>query len=369
VSPTNDAPGNAGVVESGTLAGKLAVGGLTLTDDSASCDHDGYLDPGEKGNLKLIVANDGILAAEDVTITATTSAPGIVIGPAVRMSLLQPFSQSSIAIPVKVLPSAPKNTNVTINVVVKGEYTCDDNGVTVALTVRTGADEVQDSSTTDHVETAVTPWTATGDGAAELWGRAYDADGNQAFLGADAGYPSDTQFVSPALQVSATDAFVVAIDHAYALEATYDGGVIELSTDGTTWQDVTAYGVTPGYGQPLQFGGDNPLEGRAAFTGTSPGYPARSTLTMNFGTQFAGQTVRLRFRIGSDIFIGATGWNIDNIAVSGITNKPFPVLAAETGTCSHPTPRTVDSGVLSTVRAPDVSLASFDAGVCISTDL
>lgn len=368
ISPANDAPGNRGVVESGTLAGKLSVGGLTLTDDAASCDHDGYLDPGETGNLKLIVANDGILAAEDVTITAMTSATGIQIGAPVHVSLLQPFSQSTVSIPVKVLASAPKNTNVTINVVVKGEYTCDDAGVTVALTVRTGADEVQDASATDRVETTSSPWTATGDGAAELWGRAFDADGNQAFLGADAGFASDTQLVSPVLQVSPTDPFVVSIDHAYALEATYDGGVIEISTDGTTWKDVTTFGITPGYGLPLKTGGGNALEGRAAFTGTSPGYPARSTLTMDFGTQLAGQQVRLRFRIGTDVFVGAVGWNIDNIAVTGITNTPFPILTAETGTCSAPTPRTADSGILASTSAPAVSLSAFDAGVCIAND-
>lgn len=368
VSPTNAAVGNAGVVESGTLAGKLNVGGLTLTDDSASCDHDGYLDPGESGNLKLVVANDGILAAENVTITATTSAPGIQIGAPVNVSLVQPFSQSSIAIPVKVLASAPKNTNVTIKVVVKGEYTCDDAGVTVSLTVRTGADEVQNASATDRVETTITPWTATGTSAAELWGRAYDTDGNQAFLGTDANFASDTQFVSPVLQVSTTEPLVVSIDHAYAFERTYDGGVIELSTDGTTWQDVTAFGITPGYGQPLQTGGNNPIEGRAAFTGTSPNYPARSTLTMSFGTQFAGQQVQLRFRVGSDFIVGAAGWNIDNIAVTGITNTPFPALTAETSTCSTPTPRTTSSGVLDTTSAPAVSLSAFDAGVCIATD-
>src|SRR5213075_791027 len=59
VSPSVDSLTNAGVVESGTLAGKLSVSGVSLTDDLASCDHDGYLDPGESGNLHVIVANNG----------------------------------------------------------------------------------------------------------------------------------------------------------------------------------------------------------------------------------------------------------------------------------------------------------------------
>jgi hypothetical protein len=146
--------------------------------------------------------------------------------------------------------------------------------------------------------------------------------------------------------------------------------VIELSTDdGGTWQDVTAFGVTPGYGAPLEVGGENALEGRPAFTGKSPGYPARSNVTLDFGTQLAGQQVHLRFRIGSDFIVGAAGWNIDNIAVSGITNTPYPALAAETSTCSAPTPRTTETGIVGTKSAPAVSLGAFDAGVCIANDL
>jgi hypothetical protein len=140
ISPPITSATNAGVVESGTLAGKLSTGGLTLTDDGASCDHDGYLDPGESSQLRVIVANNGILAAENITIIPTTTAVGVQLGAPIHIPALQPFSQSTLSIPVKLLPSAPANTNVTINLAVKGEYTCDDAGVAVTLTVRTGAD-------------------------------------------------------------------------------------------------------------------------------------------------------------------------------------------------------------------------------------
>src|SRR5262249_26786616 len=150
VSPSNDSLKNAGVVESGTLAAKLSVGGVSLTDDGVSCDHDGYLDAGESGNLHVVVANNGILAAENVTITATTTATGVQIGAPIHIAAMQPFSQVTLSIPVKLLASAPANTNVTINLVAKGDYTCDDAGVTTALTVRTGADEIPNASSIDH---------------------------------------------------------------------------------------------------------------------------------------------------------------------------------------------------------------------------
>ena len=56
-------------------------------------------------------------------------------------------------------------------------------------------------------------------------------------------------------------------------------------------------------------------------------------MTLDFGTQLAGMTFRLRFRIGSDQASGAGGWTIDDLALAGITNTPFPTLVADQGTC------------------------------------
>jgi hypothetical protein len=44
------------------------------------------------------------------------------------------------------------------------------------------------------------------------------------------------------------------------------------------------------------------------------------------GTAFANQYVRIRFRVGASSFVGAPGWDIDNITVTGLTNTPFTTL-------------------------------------------
>jgi hypothetical protein len=64
------------------------------------------------------------------------------------------------------------------------------------------------------------------------------------------------------------------------------------------------------------------------------GWPNFATATLNLGATYAGQAVQLRFRIGADDSTGAPGWDIDNIAVSGITDTPFTSLVGETGVCS-----------------------------------
>jgi hypothetical protein len=373
VSAPGNSTTNVGVVESGTLAGKLAVGGVSLTDDGISCDHDGYLDPGESGSLRVTVANNGILAAENVTITASTTNTGVRLGAPLKITALQPFTSSNLTIPVTVLQTAPRNTLVTINVRVAGDNTCDKAGVNLALTIRTGVDDVPNASTTDAAETKISAWTPTGTLATTLWGRAVEASGNQSFLGTDAGSATDTQFVSPALLVGATDNFVLAFKHAYSFEVAgatlFDGGVVEISSDGgATWSDVTTFGVTPGYTGALFVGSGNPIGGRQAYSGASPGYPMRNQVSLDFGKMFAGMSVLVRFRIGTDVSAGAPGWDIDDVQVSGITNTPFPALVTEPSTCTARRGEPAESAVVATFSAPARSLRGSDQAVCILND-
>jgi hypothetical protein len=144
--------------------------------------------------------------------------------------------------------------------------------------------------------------------------------------GIDSGSVSDAWLISPALDVSADAPLVVSFLHAYSFEATdgtfWDGGVIELSTDdGMTWTDVSTW-ADPGYTGMLT-NEVNPLFGRLAFSGQSQNFPSPTTLSLDLGMNFAGQSIKLRFRVASDAFVGAEGWFIDDIAFEGITNTPF----------------------------------------------
>ena len=103
--------------------------------------------------------------------------------------------------------------------------------------------------------------------------------------------------------------------------------VIELSSDGgATWKDI---GV--GYTHTIATGSGNPLERRRAYAGRSPGYPAKMNQTINLGTAYANQTVRIRFRIGEDVFVGAPGWDLDNFVFNGLTNAPFTEIFVDPG--------------------------------------
>jgi hypothetical protein len=337
VSPSHDSLDNTGVVESGTLAAKLELGDLSLRDDRVSCDHDGYLDPGESGTLRVTVANAGPVAAEAVTVTAEASVAGLKLPP-VKLGLVPPFTSVEVTLPATLTASVPPDTAATITVHVAGLGGCDHNAISATLHARLGLDELAAVSRIDHVEAVATPWTTTGDAAA-VWSRMVEADLNHAWFGNSAGFFADTQLVSPALAASTTAPLVVRLTHAYHFDAfqtfLFEGAVIELSTDdGATWSDVAALGVDPGYtGQIIVF--NSPLFQRQAFGGLSPGFPARQPLVLNFGMRFAGQSVRLRFRIASEGFVAGTGWSIDDIDVSGITNTPFPALVPEPSVCTR----------------------------------
>jgi hypothetical protein len=145
--------------------------------------------------------------------------------------------------------------------------------------------------------------------------------------------------------------------------------MVEISLNGgTTWNDVTAFGVNPGYTGALFVGSDNPLAGRQAYSGVSPGFPALAPVTLNFGTLFAGLTVQMRFRVGTDAAVAQAGWIIDDVEADGITNTPFPQLVSEPSTCTARERFASESMLLATHQAPAASLRGFDQSVCILND-
>jgi hypothetical protein len=83
----------------------------------------------------------------------------------------------------------------------------------------------------------------------------------------------------------------------------------------------------------LVTGTGNPLAGRQALVRRNAAFPATNTLTLNFGTALAGQSVRIRFVIATDAAAGDFGWEIDNVNVQGITNTPFPQFTANLVAC------------------------------------
>ena len=100
--------------------------------------------------------------------------------------------------------------------------------------------------------------------------------------------------------------------HAYALEDSFDGGVLEYSTNGGgTWFDAGPLMDGNGYDATLSSSYGNPLGGRSAFTGRSHGY---ISTRLNLAS-LAGQNVMFRFRMGLDSSGLDWGWWVDDVQV------------------------------------------------------
>jgi hypothetical protein len=150
-SPARTSVTNQGPVESGTIAAKLAAGAPSATDDGATANHNGSLDPGESGQLHVTVANGGILAAEQVTLTATSSNAGVRIGTPRALAVLPAFSSADLTIPISVAPSVLRNTSVTITLHIAAEDTCNRAGITVTFTLVIGASGGSTAAVVDRV--------------------------------------------------------------------------------------------------------------------------------------------------------------------------------------------------------------------------
>src|SRR5262249_10929007 len=88
----------------------------------------------------------GIIAGENVKVTATSSGAGVKLGTPLMIAAQPAFSSSTLTIPISLAATAPVNTMITINVHVAGQFTCDKNGIDATLTVLTGANPMKVAS-------------------------------------------------------------------------------------------------------------------------------------------------------------------------------------------------------------------------------
>jgi hypothetical protein len=282
--------------------------------------------------------NGGPVEMRNTTISITTPTAGVSLkhGGLVRIARIAPFSSEEAEIEIEVDRSFTGIGQLQLNVSVSNDEACEPT-VARPIFAWINVDDAPGVSNVDTVESPSSPWTAAGTDADEVWSRVEVTPFNRAWFGLDFGAVSDTTLESPDLRVGSA-AFVISFDHRFGFETNggvapfFDGGVIEVSRNGGLFEDISTF-VEPGYGGTLFIGSGNPLGGRRAFVGRNAAFPARETLSLNLGTAFAGQTVRIRFRIATDANSGDIGWEIDNLAFQGITNLPFPALVEDQSRC------------------------------------
>ncbi len=144
----------------------------------------------------------------------------------------------------------------------------------------------------------------------------------------------------------------------YQLDYEFDGGVLEISTNGGAFTDIISAGgsfVSGGYITPLV---SSDLVGRNAWTGDSITY---ITTEINLPANTSNSSIRLRWRFACDDMEGGDGWRIDNVqitnAISGFNTSSIAIPAIGTASV-YPSAIEV-SGQTGLVSAVQVSLTNF----------
>ena len=185
-------------------------------------------------------------------------------------------------------------------------------------------------------------WTTTASGVQTPWVTQTGTNNtapNSAFS-SDSANVGINEIVSPVINIPG-GASQLTFQNNYDLETGpgtdgFDGGVLEIKIGTNAFTDIITAGgnfVSGGYNSVIDTQWQNPLAGRAAWSGTSPGY---ITTTVNLPSAVSGQPIQLRWRCGTDNSNRKTGWRVDSIMINnqaclccnGSTNTP-PTLTAQ----------------------------------------
>ena len=105
---------------------------------------------------------------------------------------------------------------------------------------------------------------------------------------------------------------VLSFWHSYDLESGYDGAVVEISTNGSTWLDLGTNATQNGYNSTISSSYGSSLGGRRAFSGSSGGF-VETKIPL---TAYAGKFVSIRFREADDDGNAESGWWVDDIQIA-----------------------------------------------------
>ena len=178
-----------------------------------------------------------------------------------------------------------------------------------------------------------------------------------------------------------TPAFVLAagasleFDNSYNLESTYDGEVVEIKIGAGAFTDIVTAGgtiVSGAYNATIDAGFSSPIAGRSAWSGASAGF-VHTKITMP--PSAVGQSVVVRFRVGSDSSVAATAPNgawIDNVqvttsSVASCQPGTTPVVCSASDQCHAVGTCNPASGVCSNPTRAD-GTACTDGNACTVGD-
>jgi len=238
----------------------------------------------------------------------------------------------------------------------------------------------------EQLEAGAEGWTHGATTGFDAWtlSSAQSHSASHAFLAPGAAARTDSTLVSPAISLPSTAANLrLTFWHNHDFQPGKDGGVLEFSINGGTWFDVTSSGsgaafASGGYTSSLQNtgppAGRNPLGSRKAWSGSSAGW-TEVAVDLADAVKYAGKTLRIRWRLGSDSSTSSIGWYVDDIVIAGAgaANLAPSVATPATAASALVIGKTSALSVLATDDAGEAALTytwsvndEFDAPIVFS---
>ncbi len=282
---------------------------FTFTDSAPGGNGNGYAEQGETIILSIPLTNPG-------GTTATNTTLQIVGGGSANYGDI-PIGQTATRTAFYTIPlNGPCGSDLQLTFNVNSSL----GAVSFNRLIRVGLPNNLLTENFDSVTAPTLPvnWTSQQTGSGINWvtsATTPDSAPNAAFVpnpaavgGADLTSPSVTILVT-------TASAILEFRNNYLTESTFDGGVLDISINGGAFQDIITAGgsfISGGYNGTLSTSFGNPLGGRQAWTGSSSGY---LTTQIQLPAAAFGQSVRLRWRMGHDSSVAATGWWIDSVKI------------------------------------------------------
>lgn len=261
----------------------------------------------------------GTLFESGTTVRLRRSGSPDVIGTSVQFnsptSLSCQFNLSSAAVGKwDVEVRNPDNATATLT-----------NGFTITMPVGTLFSENFDATTTMPANWSAGGWSIVSTSSQSPTRSAY----LKARVAASSSY-----LTSPAIPISAaaTD-LQLSFWHAYNMEDGFDGGRIEFSLDGGDWFGIDDEGSGASfsrgsYDRWISYLYNSPIMGKDAWTGDSSGY-IQTVIDFTDEAKYAGKTLRIRWQLATDAYVGGTGWNVDSVLLTG--TNPGGTLEVSSG--------------------------------------
>ncbi len=293
-----------------------------------SCSVNNAPEPGELITLNVSLSNEGRRDATNVVTDILPNAALTDIGPPQTYGPI-PIGGSPVTRPFTFRISLDVDCGSVVNLVLRVRDGLEElEQITIPL--RTGSPVTAFSANFDEVAAPALPagWTTSTTTNHQLWRTSStrrQSEPNALFSPApiQAGV---NEVVSPVFQITSPDA-QVSFRHWYELETTflrnrlYDGSVLELKIGDGEWSDILTAGgsfIRGGYDGTIDSCCSNPLAGRQGWSGRSGVNQVSEFIDTkaNLPATAAGNSVRLRWRVGTDIGAFREGQYIDDLIIT-----------------------------------------------------